>query len=821
MNNPSREFTGATSRFGQPHSKSVWVGFLILFCISAITLNYIRIPLFFGVEFIFGSSLAVLALVILGYKGALIVAASAALLTWFLWEHPYAFVIFTLEMVWLGWRWSTRKNTHLVIQDIIFWLLMGLPMVLIFYVYFVEVSFQTASNIWLKQMTNGVFNTLVAAVLIMLIQAQPVLSKRFDLPPLALKQILFNSLMALTFLAGAVPLFSNARQLQSEYEAAIAQRLLLIAEITARHLNSGVASEALIPAYLTALLPDQNSGIAIFDDAQNLKFSVGTITKKNTEKNTEKNDVILPMQLGFSRWQPEEAITLDRLKATRYFYILSMDALERKWFIKVEQGSAEALAKLQRDSTAQLSLLVGFMFFAVLLSVFLSRLISAPFQHLTQASKTFKNLISGNETLHIPQSNLAEYNALADVLRSASIDISQAFNEGKTLQAGLSEELIQRNNELHHANSQLEAILTAASDFSIIATDQEGLISYFSPGAEKLTGYTAAEMVQLQTPAILHLNTEVDARAAELSQEYQQLIIGFKAFVIVAEQQGSESREWHYVRKDRQQILVSLTVTPIQDNAGMIRGYLGIAKDISERHRNEKLKNEFISTVSHELRTPLTSIYGALRLVNSGTLAELPPKVAKLLRVAEENSQRLSVLINDLLDIEKLLAGKMQLSLQVMAIVPIVEDAIQTISSYAEQFNVKIEAIYPTKTLYANVDSMRLMQVIHNLLSNAIKFSAAGNHVTVKVSEDHTSIKLEVIDQGMGIPEEFKARIFERFTQSDAASTRKQGGTGLGLAISKELTLKMGGDIGFVSELRHGTTFWLTFPLVLSKDEDQ
>ncbi|CAM5214502.1 hypothetical protein ALON55S_05423 [Alishewanella longhuensis] len=267
------------------------------------------------------------------------------------------------------------------------------------------------------------------------------------------------------------------------------------------------------------------------------------------------------------------------------------------------------------------------------------------------------------------------------------------------------------------------------------------------------------------------------------------------------------------MRKDGQRVLVSLTVSTIKDSHGVIMGYLGVAKDISERHRNEKIKNEFISTVSHELRTPLTSIYGALKLINSGVLAELPPKVSKLLQVAEVNSQRLAVLINDLLDIEKLLAGKMHLELKNQAMAPIIAEAIQAISSYAEQYHIKIEANLPSLPLYAKVDAARLIQVIQNLLSNAIKFSAAEGTVNVNLLQDLNNVKLEVIDQGVGIANEFKSRIFERFTQSDAASTRKYGGTGLGLAISKELTLHMGGEIGFVSELEEGTTFWLMFPL--------
>lgn len=786
-----------------------WWLLALTFAVAAAVFNYLRLPLFFGVEFIFGSAVAVLSIALLGVKVAIFVGLAAAVVTWFIWGHPYAVIVFTLEIIWLCWRWRTIKSINLVLQDLLFWLLLGLPIVMILYVFALGVDWQTTINIWLKQMTNGVFNALLAVLIIMALQTQQQLVKFLNLPQLSLKQLLFNSMMALTFLAGAVPLVLNAQQLQREYEQNVEQRLQLLADIAQQQLSSFEAITNGAKEHLTTLLPDNDSGLVILNSNAVPVFSVGKLLAATNAQ--------LLLQSGFTSWQPADAIALQRLRQTRYVFTQPLLDNDDLAFIRIEQGSSDVVAKLQRDSTRQLLLLVGFMLLAILLSIALSRAISAPFQRLTLASKNLKLQIADGNSGDIPQSNLAEYNVLANVLSNMSVELGSAFNKGKTLQAELTEQLAYRNTELQQTNSRLEAILGAASDFSIIATNVEGVITYFSPGAEKLLGYGAAELVNQQTPALFHVPAEVMQRAEQLTEQMKQPISGFQAFVVLAEQQGSESRQWHYVRKDGQTVLVQLTVTPIINGDGNIEGYLGIAKDISERQRNEKLKNEFISTVSHELRTPLTSIYGSLRMVNSGVLAPLPPKIAKLLQVAEANSKRLTVLINDLLDMEKLLAGKMQLELKAQVLAPLIHEALQTINSYAEQYQVRMSVDLPDAPLSAKVDAARFIQVLHNLLSNAIKFSTEKTAVIVRLSQQGSTIKLEVIDQGAGIADAFKTRIFERFSQSDGASTRQQGGTGLGLAISKELTEQMGGEIGFDSTPGQGSTFWLIFPANLTE----
>ena len=230
-------------------------------------------------------------------------------------------------------------------------------------------------------------------------------------------------------------------------------------------------------------------------------------------------------------------------------------------------------------------------------------------------------------------------------------------------------------------------------------------------------------------------------------------------------------------------------------------------QDMREYKRLERMKSEFVSTVSHELRTPLTSISGSLGLMASGTLGALAPPQQALVDIAHRNSLRLGHLINDLLDMEKLAAGKMVFNLRVQRLQPLLEEALASNRAYAERFNVEL-VLEGTATQWVKVDGLRLQQVLSNLLSNAAKFSPAGSTVRIVVSEANGSVRVAVHDRGPGIPESFRARIFQKFSQSDSSDKREKGGTGLGLAITKQLLEYMDGRIDFLSEPGRGATFW-------------
>ncbi len=237
-------------------------------------------------------------------------------------------------------------------------------------------------------------------------------------------------------------------------------------------------------------------------------------------------------------------------------------------------------------------------------------------------------------------------------------------------------------------------------------------------------------------------------------------------------------------------------------------------RDISERLRSEQLKNDFVSTVSHELRTPLTSIYGTLRLVNSGVLQSQPQQAASLLQTAEENSQRLTALINDLLDIDKLEAGKLELTLQPLNLDAQLQDAHRMLAPMADEAEVRLQLPAPGG-LRIMADPQRFQQVLANLLSNAIKFSPPGATVEIETQTCEQQVRLLITDHGDGIPLIFQANVFQRFAQADATATRQRGGTGLGLAITRSLVRAMQGAVGFSSTPGQGSCFWVSLPRVL------
>lgn len=241
---------------------------------------------------------------------------------------------------------------------------------------------------------------------------------------------------------------------------------------------------------------------------------------------------------------------------------------------------------------------------------------------------------------------------------------------------------------------------------------------------------------------------------------------------------------------------------------------IGTCWDISERKRLDKVKTEFVSTVSHELRTPLTAITGALGLAVSGTLCELPEKAKQILDIAYKNAQRLKLLINDLLDMDKLLAGKLEFHCEVQTLMPLLERAVMENRAYADQMQVRFVIAPASVAPRVDIEDIRFLQVMANFLSNAAKFSKPDSDVIIKLDCDEHYARVSVVDTGVGLDEESKSHIFEKFYQADSSDTRKKGGTGLGLAITKEIVERMNGRVGFVSVLGEGSTFYAEFPIV-------
>jgi len=359
--------------------------------------------------------------------------------------------------------------------------------------------------------------------------------------------------------------------------------------------------------------------------------------------------------------------------------------------------------------------------------------------------------------------------------------------------------LLTRQRELIESLAASQQQLRVVADHSrdlIIQTNRDGVRTYVSPAIEAMLGYKPEAVVGNSGSGAIHDEDRelFDREEAELAS-------------------GNDGRVASYrVRhKDGHYIWVEVSANTIRCPDGQVVGWISVTRDISERKRMERMKEQLISTVSHELRTPVTSINGSLGLVLSGKFGLLPNALARLLEIAKSNGERLALLINDILDLEKMSAGQMDFDNETLCVHRLLQDAVVANEPYAVQRKVALRLNCDSST-YIQVDPLRFQQIMSNLLSNAAKFSDEGGVVEVGARDVHDGCVVYVKDFGAGIPKAFQERLFERFSQADASDSRCRSGTGLGMAISKELTVGMGGSITFDSEEGKGTTFRLTFP---------
>lgn len=373
-------------------------------------------------------------------------------------------------------------------------------------------------------------------------------------------------------------------------------------------------------------------------------------------------------------------------------------------------------------------------------------------------------------------------------------------------------ERVAAERKLNETSSIQQAIFDSAGS-AIITTGDNGKILTFNTAAEKILGYRADEVIGKMSPEKFFAAEEIFIRAEELSRELEvDVKADVSVFVAKAREGLRDDHEWTVVRKDGTRIPVLLSLSALKMEEGQISGYIGVLTDNTERHEMDRMMSEFVSTVSHELRTPLTSIRGSLGLLTGGALGEIDGKAGELLSLAEKNTARLINLVNDILDMEKIQSGQMEYQFDDIDVARLTEHAIETNQAYADQFHVNFKNLVMDKQLIVSADWDRLNQVMANLMSNAAKFSSDGDVVEIDAHRIDRAIRISVKDYGQGIPEMFREKIFERFSQVDSSDTRLAGGTGLGLNISKAIIEAHRGVISFETVLGEGSIFYVDLP---------
>jgi two-component system sensor histidine kinase VicK len=398
---------------------------------------------------------------------------------------------------------------------------------------------------------------------------------------------------------------------------------------------------------------------------------------------------------------------------------------------------------------------------------------------------------------------ILSFSLLAAMLRrrednlKVTTELKQRAELANQQQAVLLDNLTRQQLVLKEISDRLEATFQNAAD-GIIMSDENGDIEAFNPAAEIIYGYTQAEVLHKHSKIFTPPGAENIWTIVSQSEEFRTT--------------GKIHLEAERMRKDGSLFIAEMAVSEyaLSDKRKLII----IVRDITARRKMEKLKNEFISTVSHELRTPLTAIRGALGLVVGGATGELPDKCMSMIRIAHQNSEGLTRLINDLLDIQRLEIGKMTYVFEVFAVQDLLATAVQSNVTVATNLGVKLALIGAPSKEKILVDAGRFQQVMANLISNACKYAPKESSVTIQTQHEIPGIvRIEVSDEGVGIPEDFQERIFQKFSQADSSDTRAKGGTGLGLSITQALVKQMHGEIGYFTTPGYGTTFYVDFPV--------
>ena len=371
-------------------------------------------------------------------------------------------------------------------------------------------------------------------------------------------------------------------------------------------------------------------------------------------------------------------------------------------------------------------------------------------------------------------------------------------------------------------------VIDSAREFSIIATDTEGHIQSFNAGAERMLGYSAAEVTDGRTPDFLHLASETRARAAELAAQLGRPIEGMDVFTALPRLHGAETREWTYLRKDGSALPVQLTVTMITDAGGAVVGALGIGRDITEQKRAEqalraameqaelanRAKSDFVANMSHELRTPMNAVLGMTYLLANTALSPEQKKDVEMIRAS---GQSLLGILNDILDFSKIEAGKMALDPARFRLDDVLTPLASIMGANAGRQELELAiGVAPDVPQALYGDALRLQQVLVNLTGNAIKFTECGE-VSLRVSrvasaDGRLLLRFCVRDTGIGMSAGQQALLYSPFTQADSSTTRRYGGTGLGLTISRRLVQLMGGTIALDSAPGRGSAFSVELP---------
>ena len=374
-------------------------------------------------------------------------------------------------------------------------------------------------------------------------------------------------------------------------------------------------------------------------------------------------------------------------------------------------------------------------------------------------------------------------------LALTAVRVAVLTSDNHGLRQSLEARVADRTNDLQLLSDRHQRILESMGE-GIFGVDELGRISFFNPAGARMLGWEPEDLLGR------------DACATLCAQAHDQCPLDMVKNVGDVVTQS----ETEYKRREGVRLHVEITAAPMAGSNGG-HGAVVAFRDITQRHVVELMKQEFVSSVSHELRTPLTSIRGSLELLADGEAGELPAAAHEIVAMAQRGSERLSRLVNDIIDIERLEAGSFRIEPTPQNVEPLIEATVSSLVALAEIGHVSLVVEHARGRALCDAD--RVVQALVNLVGNALKFTLPGGAVRINVVPDDHEVIFAISDEGRGIPTDELEAIFERFHQVSSADARK-GGTGLGLTITKSIVERHGGRIWVESQVGVGSTFWLS-----------
>jgi PAS domain S-box-containing protein len=347
--------------------------------------------------------------------------------------------------------------------------------------------------------------------------------------------------------------------------------------------------------------------------------------------------------------------------------------------------------------------------------------------------------------------------------------------------------------EVLSGKRETEAVMRSIAE-GLVVLDSKGNVVMMNPAAEKLLNTTRAE--KIGKPIEENLTEEQLVTLAKGSSTDR----GEREIELVSQQ-------------DETKKILRASSAVIEDENGQTIGMVSVLSDITKQKELDRMKAGFVSSVSHELRTPLVAIDKSIALILNKTTGPISPQQEEFLTIAQRNLKRLGRLIDDLLDLSKLEAGKMQLKRKPSSLVEAARESIKTVENWAKTKSISIEQEFQDGIPELNIDPDRMIQVFNNLLSNAIKYTLAGGFIRTEIKGNNKEVEVSVKDNGIGIPKEELSKVFEKFYQVGERVSTDVSGTGIGLSVAKEIVVLHGGKIWVESDRGQGAKFIFTLPI--------